>query len=212
MLQVANDGSMSAQQRGIRGLRDVCLSYLVSLDTHGAHELARQQLQSAKNMTDRNSALAAMANSTASDRDALLDDFYQEWQREAFVVDRWFRVQAMARHPRVLDHVTKLAGHPAFESTNPNRVFSLLVAFASGNPSGFHRQDSAGYRFIAEWVCRIDPVNPQVAARLVSSLTSWKDMIPTLGNGMVSALREIRGQASLSPDVAEMVSRALEED
>ena len=208
-LQSANDGSMSRRQSGIRALRDVCLTYLASLDTRDTQELARTQFHSAHNMTDRHSAMVAIADSSAADREALLEAFYRQWQDEALVVDRWFRVQATARQSRILEQVRGLADHPAFESTNPNRVYSLLVAFARGNPSGFHRSDGAGYGFIAEWVCRLDPVNPQVASRLVSALTSWRDMIPELAHGMKSALGEIHAMERLSPDVAEMVSRAL---
>jgi aminopeptidase N len=211
-LQAANDGSMSPGQSGIRALRDCCLSYLSSLDTRDGHVLARKQLATAKNMTDRHSALVAIADSTATDRADLLEGFFDEWREEALVVDRWFRVQAMARHPGVFDEVRGLVDHPAFETTNPNKVFALLGGFSRGNPAGFHREDGAGYRFLADWVCRLDPVNPQVASRLVSALTPWRDMIPALAEGMHSALERIRGQDGLSADVSEMVSRSLAED
>ncbi len=211
-LESRNDGGMGEGQTGVRALRDTCLSWLASLDTSRSQEIARAQLKNTRNMTDRNSALVAIADSTAPDRDELLAGFYDEWKEEALAVDRWFRVQATARHPEACRQVADLVQHPAFEPTNPNKVYSLLLAFARGNPAGFHRDDGAGYAFVADWVRRLDPVNPQVAARLVSAFTAWRDMAPEYGSGMKAALEDIDQAGSLSPDVAEMVSRSLAQD
>ena len=211
-LQEANDGSMGATQSGIRALRDACLALLASADTELDHELARTQLAHARNLTDRHSALKAIADSGMYDRQRLLDEFYRAWQHEALVVNRWLQIQAGARQATVLEQVKELTSHPVFDHRNPNKVYALLLAFAHLNPVGFHRADGAGYDFIADWVQKLDPINPQVAARVAASLTSWRDMLPELGAKMKQALERIAGTEPLSSDVSELVDNALKSD
>ena len=57
---------------------------------------------------------------------------------------------------------------------NPNRVRSLIGAFAQGNPTQFNRADGAGYEFMADTVLALDPNNPQVAARMTTAFRSWR--------------------------------------
>ena len=211
-LQEANDGSMGATQSGIRALRDACLTLLASADTELDHELARAQLARARNLTDRDSALKAIADSGMYDRQRLLGEFYRTWQHEALVVNRWLQIQAGARQATVLEQVKELTSHPVFDHRNPNKVYALLLAFAHLNPVGFHRADGAGYDFIADWVQKLDPINSQVAARVAASLTSWRDMLPELGAKMKQALERIAGTEPLSSDVSELVDNALNSD
>ena len=211
-LQEANDGNMGAVQSGIRALRDACLALLASADTELDHELARTQLARARNLTDRDSALKAIADSGMHDRQWLLDEFYRTWQHEALVVNRWLQIQAGARQATVLEQVKKLTSHPAFDNRNPNKVHALLLAFGHLNPAGFHRADGTGYDFIADWVLKLDPVNSQVAGRLAAPLTSWRDMLPELGTKMKQALERIAGTEPLSSDVSELVDNALKSD
>jgi aminopeptidase N len=50
---------------GRRALRNLCLSYLLELDSDAVRQLAMQQFRSADNMTDQFSALAALAKTIA---------------------------------------------------------------------------------------------------------------------------------------------------
>ena len=63
--------------------------------------------------------------------------------------------------------VQSLTEHSAFDWSNPNRVRALIGQFAAENPVVLHQEDSAGYRFLADSVIKLNSVNPQVAARLV---------------------------------------------
>ncbi len=211
-LQSENEVDLGGDLSGHRALRDICLEWLSALDTEEVHHLARIQLATARNLTDRSSALKAIANSTMPDREKLLDDFYQAWKNEPLVIDRWLRIQATAHQTDVLEHVRSLTIHPCFDSGNPNKIYALLLGFAMFNPFGFHRVDGNGYEFIADWVLKLDSANPLVAARLVGPLVSWRDLIPKFGTPMKSALTHIRDTVSLSSDVSEIVSRALDSD
>ena len=38
----------------------------------------------------------------------------------------------------------------------------------------FHDPSGAGYEFLADYVILLDPMNPQIASRLVSAFSMWK--------------------------------------
>ena len=136
--------------------------------------------------------------------------FTTRWKDEPLVVDKWLRIQATVPHEETLSRVESLGRHDAFDAANPNKVYSLLVAFSHANPVCFHARDGSGYRFIRRWVAQLDPANPQVSARLVSAFTNWKKYIPELKEQMRATLEEIARLPKLSPDVAEIVSKSLE--
>lgn len=209
-LNARNDGTITAEQIGMRSLRDTCLGYLMALDSPEIHQLATALLTNSHCMTDSVSALTALANSHKPDRQALLDDFYQHWKKEPLVVDKWLRIQARVATPDTLARVEALTRHPAFDSTNPNKVYALLAGFSHGNPFCFHAADGSGYRFVRKWVACLDSRNPQVSARLVSAFTNWKKYSPELKTQMRAMLKEIAELPGLSPDVAEIVSKSLE--
>ena len=101
--------------------------------------------------------------------------------------------------------------HGCFSLANPNRVRSLVGSFALSNPTQFHRPDGQGYEFLANIVLTLDPTNPQVAARLLTALGTWRSMEAGRRELAKAAVRRIIGQAGLSPDVADIAHRTLAE-
>ncbi|MBB5391405.1 MULTISPECIES: aminopeptidase N [unclassified Herbaspirillum] len=200
--------SPDAASAGRRALKNVALSYLAELDDAEALALAQRQDAEANNMTDRLAALAALVNSTASGKSEALQGFYDEFDSEALVIDKWFTLQATARDADV-NTVRSLAAHPAFTLKNPNRARSLIFSFCNGNPSAFHALDGNGYTFWAEQVIALNGSNPQVAARLARSLDRWRKYTPALQEKMRLALQQVASSPDLSRDVAEVVTKAL---
>jgi aminopeptidase N len=193
---------------GKRGLKNLALSYLAELDDERAHQLAQTQYDNANNMTDRIAALGALANGSAPGRDAALARFYQEFEQEALVVDKWFALQATGRNTDVAA-VRKLMQHPAFTLKNPNRARSLLFSFCNGNPARFHAPDGSGYAFWAEQVIALNAINPQVAARLARTMDRWRKYAPALQSQMRAALDKVASTRGLSKDVLEVVTKSL---
>ena len=115
----------------------------------------------------------------------------------------------MIPEAKTLERVRELTQHPAFDLGNPNRVRSLIGAFAS-NPAQFHRPDGTGYDFIADKVIALDPKNPQLAARLATAFRTWRTMTADRQANAERALRRIKAVPSLSRDVSEIVERALD--
>ena len=194
---------------GRRALRNVCLDLLVATGRPDAVSLAAQQYQAADNMTDRMAALSTLSLRDVPERTAALDDFYTRYGDDPLIVDKWFTLQATIPEPATLDRVKALTGHPAFSFANPNRVRALIHAFALANPKEFNRTDGAGYDFIADTVLALDRKNPQLAARLLSALKSWRMLEPGRRAMAEKALQRVAAAPAPSPDVADIVQRAL---
>ena len=201
----------SSEQAGRRALRNVCLGYLLELDTPATRQLALQQFRNADNMTDQVAALAALANVNAADcpeRETALADFYVRWQHEALVVDKWLAAQSTSRRPDTLATVRALTAHPAFDIGNPNKIYALIRAFGANLPR-FNAADGSGYAFIADRILDLHDRNPQVAARLARCFDRWQKFDGGRQAHARAALERIRGHEGLSRDVLEVVTRAL---
>jgi aminopeptidase N len=163
-------------------------------------------------MTDAIGALAPLASCDCPERRETLDDFYRRWQGDRLVVDKWFSLQATSRLPGTLDELKALLLHPAFELTNPNRFRSLVGVFSQANQVRFHAPDGSGYRFLVDQLLRLIPVNPQVSARLLAPLTTWRRFEEPLRDQMQQQLQRILAVADLPRDVYEVVTKSLEGD
>jgi aminopeptidase N len=200
-----------AASAGRRALRNVCLDLLVATRAPDAIALAAQQYRAADNMTDRTAALAALSFCDTPERAAALDDFYARYADDPLIVDKWLSLQATIPEPATLDRVKELTRHPAFSFANPNRVRALVHAFALTNQKEFNRVDGAGYDFIVDTVLTLDSKNPQLAARLLSALKSWRLLEPARQARAEAALRRVAATPSLSRDVGDIVQRSLAE-
>jgi aminopeptidase N len=200
-----------AEGSGRRALRNVCLDLLVAADQSDAVALAARQYQAADNMTDRLAALATLSLRDVPERQRALEDFYSRYGQDPLIVDKWLSLQAAIPEPATLDRVKALTNHPAFSFTNPNRVRALIGAFAMSNQTQFNRADGAGYYFLVDTVLALDARNPQVAARLLAALKSWRVLEPARRALAQAALRRIAASPSLSRDVADITTRALGE-
>jgi aminopeptidase N len=192
-----------------RSLRNTCLDFLASADRQYL-QLAQLQFGAAHNMTDRLAALRVVAfHGDEQQREGALDTFYQEWRHEALVMNQWFQVQASIAAGDALERVRGLLAHADFDLRNPNKVRSLVGVFANQNPVHFHRLDGQGYRLLADVVIELNSLNPQIASRLVTPLSKWRNYRGR-ADLMRGELERLAGLATLSPDVFEVVSKSLE--
>ncbi len=198
--------SPDAAAAGHRALRGRALALLTALDPEARQ--ARAQFDSAGNMTERMTALGLLV--AAGKAEAPLAAFHEQWNGDGLVIDKWFAVQAALTPPdAAVATVERLTRHPDFDWKNPNRLRSLVGAFASGNPAGFHQPDGAGYRFVVDWLIRLDPVNPQTTARLTATLGSWRMFDAGRQALMRSELERLAALPGLSRDTGEIVGRLL---
>ncbi len=190
---------------GKRALRSAALA-LVSLRDQG--EAAARQFRAADNMTETLAALSCLLR--AGKGEAELAAFHEKWRGNDLVIDKWFALQASLAPPdRAVETVRRLAAHPDFDWKNPNRFRSLIAGFAMMNPAGFHNASGAGYEFLADWLIRLDPVNPQTTARMSTAFESWRRYDDNRRALMKAQLERIARTPGLSRDSSEMVERIL---
>lgn len=199
-----------ADEMARRDLNQVCLSYLMLLQEDETISTCMFQFENANNMTDVLSALSNLSHYDTELRQQALDQFYDKWKHDAQVVEKWFAIQAASDLPNVLDKVKILMQHEAFTLTNPNKVRSLIGRFSAGNIAHFHAADGSGYEFLADQVLALDSMNPQIAARLIQSMSRWRRYDDKRQALMKKQLERILAKKDLSKDVYEITSRSLE--
>ncbi|MDB9952077.1 aminopeptidase N [Porticoccaceae bacterium] len=199
-----------AQQIGSRSLKNAVLNYLMLVGDTGI-ELAWQQFKSADNMTDKAAALSALVNCPEASEYAerALAEFEAEYRDEALVMNLWLQIQAINSQAGGLARVRDLMNHSAFTMSNPNKLRSLIGAFCNANLVNFHNPDGSGYEFLQQQVIALNNQNPQVAARLVTPLTRWKQFPEPNSGLMRKALQAIADEPGLVKDVLEIATKSL---
>lgn len=202
-----------AKEAGKRTLSNLTLEYWLAGGNAKALLDARDQFESADNLTDRLAALRMIVNSQSPAKIDVLNAAGRLWGGEPLLINKWFTVQATARvYPNecpVLDRIKSLMQCPVFSIKNPNNVYALVNAFMTANEPEFHRPDGAGYDFWVETVLQLDAVNGHVAARLARALDNWRRYTPELARLMHAALTKVAAAENLSAGVREVVHKAL---
>ena len=203
---MATPGAFSpdAAAAGKRALRTACLWLLNHID-NGTRAAAL--FAGADNMTETQAALACLIEGGRGTRE--IAAFHQRWHDNRLVIDKWFMVQVAHAAPDEAAAVAeRLSRHPDFDWKNPNRFRALLGALA-GNHAGFHHASGAAYRFYADWLIRLDPVNPQTTARMTTAFETWARYDADRQALMRGALDRIAAAPGLSRNTGEMVGRIL---
>jgi aminopeptidase N len=190
-------------------LKNLALGYLVSSNNIDYRKLALECFHKADNMTDRLGAMSPLTAIECSERVEVLAQFEEMWQDDMLVMDKWFSLQAIAPLPDTLTRVKKLMEHSRFTMKTPNRVRALIGAFCHSNPYCFHDISGEGYSFLADNVLELNQVNPQIAARLLTSMSQWRRFSIERQGLMRVELERIAAHSKLSRDVFEIVSKIL---
>ncbi len=193
-----------AEPAGKRALGNTVLSLMSKLD--GGRQ-ATQQYAKADNMTQQLAALGALLK--IGKGKAELSAFGEQWQNDRLVMDKWFGLQVACASPdQAAATAETLAAHPAFDMRNPNRFRSVFGALG-GNAAGFHHPSGKAYDLLADWLIKLDELNPQTAARMSTAFSTWKRYDENRQAKMRHALGRIAAKPGLSADTTEMVSRIL---
>ena len=204
----------SAFDAGKRALRNGCLAYLLAPNLEGwvdpnLVQKGVRQYREADNMTDGVAALHCVVNADLDAGTALLADFHAKWHPDPLVVDKWLILQAGCTLPGTLDRVKALTTHPSFTYKNPNKVRSLIATFCATNHGQFHAADGGGYAFLGDQILLLDPLNPQIAARMLTPFTQWRRYDAARQQMIRHQLERIGNKSDLSDDVKEVVEKSL---
>ncbi|MFC0812757.1 aminopeptidase N [Paracoccus panacisoli] len=198
------DYAPDAEQSGARSARLAALAWLSRLD---GGERAAEVWAKARNMTERMGALSQLVR--AGRAEAALAGMEAQFGANRLVMDKFFTVQPMAADPaQAVGIAQSLAARSDFDWQNPNR-FRALIGGLGANHAAFHAADGSGYDFVADWLIRMDAVNPQTAARMTSLFETWPRYDAGRRARARAALERIAARPGLSRNTAEMVTRIL---
>jgi aminopeptidase N len=197
----------SAAAAGRRALRASALSLLSTLGND--HEmLVMRAYEAASTMTECLAALTALSNIETAAFDRALASFEAKWAASPLVMDKWFGIQGMSVRTDLRDRMQKLMARADFDLRNPNRVRALAASFAMSNPVAFHAADGWGYRFLADLILKVDPLNPALSARLSTAFESWRSFSAERRKHAHLELKRL-SEAGLSRNALDIVGRAL---
>jgi aminopeptidase N len=89
-----------------------------------------------------------------------------------------------------------------------NETARLIGSFGV-NQINFNAADGSGYTFMGEQILALDPINPQVAARMARNFERWKRFEPKRRALMKTALEQVAAVQGLSRETAEVVTKTL---
>jgi len=192
----------NAAQSGKRALQGTALGFLTRLDG-GAN--AAEQFLAADNMTLQLSALSCVLIVGTGDTE--LAAFYDQWKDDRLVIDKWFSLQTVQATPAsAVATARRLTAHPDFHWKTPNR-FRACLGGLTMNHAGFHQKDGSGYQLLADWLIKLDPINPQTTARMCNAFQTWQRYDPDRQALIATELDRIANTPNLSRDVSEMIGR-----
>ena len=192
-----------------RYLKNTCLDYLIYLNTKEFINLGVKQYKQSNNMTDTMAVLQVINNMDCKVRNKLLEEFYQTWQMEPLVVNKWLALKATSELPDTLKVIKELFASKIFNMANPNMVYALIGKFVEANPLRFHIESGEGYKFLTEVVLKLDAINPLVAARMLNPLAKWRRYGKERQELIKAQLEKILANKKLSNNVLEIVEKSL---
>lgn len=195
------------QQVAARQLKNVCLEYITLLESDASSALLHYDR--ADNMTDRLAALAALAEFNPDVAVSVFEQFYLSYGRNPQLFDKLSALTVSLQDSAVFELINKQVQRAEFDWTNPNRVRAVYLAFSQRNPRFFHQADGVGYRVLQDVICRVDKQNPQLSARLVTPLLSWRNYQGERAQLMRQCLLELSQLDNISTDLLEKVQRSL---
>ena len=199
--------SPDALSAGTRALKNLALKQLAIAAHPDAFALAEQQYAQASNMTDQWGAFGVLVHyADAVTRQRYLEAFYNQWQQNALVIDRWFSVQATAPYFDS-QQALQLLQHPDFNLRNPNRARALIFQFCTNNIAAIHTE--SGYDFWRDQVLALDALNPEISARLCRAFDNWSQYVEPTRSLLQQRLQAIAQHQTLSANVTEIVNKAL---
>ncbi len=201
--------NLDKKSMGQRRIKNLCLAYLMLLEQQPIIDRAMNQFHLSQNLTDTMGALSPLIHINCPEQEEALNEFYNKWQKETLVVDKWFNLHALSSLPNTLQRVKALMDHPAFDLKNPNKTRALIGVFSQFNYLRFHDISGEGYAFLAEQVLTIDTFNPQLAARLIAPLILWRKYDKQRQALMNNELERIAKVPRLSNDLYEIVTKSL---
>lgn len=196
---------------GDRALKNLILQYLNWSQDEKYLKLAHTQYIESDNMTDQITALYILNNSDTKLGYEAIEDFYSKWADDSVVFIKWLQIVATSTlNINTFKNVLKASQRKAFDSKNPNNLYSLQRTFGN-NIIQFHNETEAQdiYNWYSDEIIRVDQINPQVAARLAQAFALTPKMEPKLKDKAQIVIRKILNFNKISGNTREILEKYL---
>lgn len=201
---VTGNYKSNARDDGKRALRAIILKLITKIDSGVT---ATKQFKNSSTMQEQLGALGCLIECNQGEKEII--SFFNQWSGERLVMDKWFAIQVLKSSPeKALEKVKTLTEHKLFDMTNPNR-FRAIFGSLTANSVAFHQLSGHGYELLANWIIKLDQINPQTAARMSTAFDTWKIYDTKRKNLIKTQLNRIQNQANLSKDTSEIIERIL---
>jgi aminopeptidase N len=201
------DFDLKPESMGRRSLTNALLDYF-SYGEKEHHNMIAKHYERATNMTDELGALMSLAKVGSEDWLAKRQHFYDKWQDNTLVMQKWIRLVAGRDDENIMDDLKALEANPVYDANVPNLIRSLWGAFMNNLPQ-FHHGSGRGYELMATKILEIDRKNPQLASRLSAAFRSFSILDEARKPLMKKQLERIIEDKELSSNVFEIVSLTL---
>ncbi len=143
-----------------------------------------------------------------NDKKENIKNFYLQYRKNKVLLNKWFATQIQYSTPKLaLDRLRELTTHSDFNMFNPNNFHSVIGTFAKRNFHAFHQKDGSGYKEIADWIKKIDPENPQIAASTTKAFEQIK-FLPNIYRAKAKgSLNALSNGNNLSKDTSEILNK-----
>lgn len=193
---------------GRRSLKNRMISMMKYIDDEKTQNRVWNQFENATNMTDEICAFNSLISIDNEKRDLATNKFYDKWNHETLVIQKWLGALAGCSLDNTFDAVMSLESDPVYDSKVPNLFRSLVGAFCM-NPVQFHHESGRGYEYAASKIIEMDDINPQIASRVAGAFGEYKKLKSSLQEKMKPQLERILAKENLSKHVYEKVSKIL---
>ena len=201
---VTGNYKSNAEDDGKRALRAIVLELITEIDSGVT---ATKQFQNSSTMQEQLGALGCLIECNQGEKEVIR--FFNQWSEERLVMDKWFAIQVLKSSPeKALEKVKALTEHKLFDMTNPNRFRAVFGSFTT-NSVAFHQLSGHGYELLANWIIKLDQINPQTAARMSTTFDTWKIYDKKRQSLMKTQLNRILDKKNLSKDTSEIIERIL---
>lgn len=207
-LNESTGDELTGENIGKRALKNNILAYLPSFGPKYLG-IIKDQYFNAKNMTDQWNALQTICHYSLEERQEVVRHFYEKWKTDPLVLTKWFSAQALSSAEGTLDQVKELISSSDFNIKLPNHVRAVVSTFANHNPFHFNKISGEGYSFLADFIKKVDPLNPSLASDLAISFCRFQKLDDQRKKLMEKVLRGILECSEISKNTYEIVSKTL---
>lgn len=198
---------LNSQAMGKRFLRGECFSFM-AFDSGLARDVFGF-FEKAKDMNEEYRSLQALVRSNAPQKDLALDIFYQKWQHDNLVINKWLGLKGSLKDPNIIKILDETTNNPIFSWDEPNKVRTLFGNFSMKNLSSFHHESGEGYKIICGVIEKLDKKNPQIGARLGTCFQNASKLERTRKEKVYKELKDLESKL-ISPNCKEIIGKMLE--